>query len=72
MVGASDGMGENFGLMYLMQEQGYNVQTVILYQDNTSTVTLMTKGKSTSQRIKPKATRYVFVKDRIELGEVLS
>ena len=56
--------------MSLMQEQGYDVQPIILYQDNTSAITLMTKGKSTSQRTKQKATRYFFVKDRIELGKI--
>ena len=71
IVGVSDGTGENLGLMYLIEEQGYNVQPIILYQDNTSAITLMTKGKSASQRNKHKATRYIFVKDRIELGEIM-
>jgi len=57
IVGVSDGMGGNLGLIYLMQEQGYDVQP-ILYQDNTSAITLMTKGKSTSQRTEHIATRY--------------
>ena len=39
-VGVSDVMGGNMGLMYLMQKQGYNVQLIILYQDNTSAITL--------------------------------
>ena len=30
IVGVSDGMGGNLGLMYLMQEQGYNVQPIIV------------------------------------------
>ena len=45
IVGVSDGMGGNLGLMYLMKEQGYNIQPIILYQDNTSATTLTTKRK---------------------------
>ena len=70
IVGVSDGMGGNLGLIYLMQEQEYSVQPIILYQDNTSAITLMTKGKSTSQHSKHIATRYFFVKDRIEQGVI--
>ena len=50
IVGVSDGMGENLGLLYLMQKQGYDVQPIILYMDNTSAITLMTNAKNTSQR----------------------
>ena len=69
IVGVSDGMG-NLGLMYLMEEQGYDIKPLILYQDNTSAITLMEKGRSTSQRTKHIATRYFFVKDRISSGEI--
>ena len=65
IVGVSDDMGSNLGLMYLMEEQGYDIKPLILYQDNTSAITLMEKGRSTSQRTKHIATRYFFVKDRI-------
>ena len=70
IVGVSDGMGSNLGLMYLMEEQGYDIKPLILYQDNTSAITLMEKGRSTSQRTKHIATRYFFVKDRISAGEI--
>ena len=63
-------MGGNLGLMYLMEEQGYNVQPIILYQENFSFITLITKGKSTSQRTKHIATRILFVNDRLEVGEI--
>jgi hypothetical protein len=70
IVGVSDGMGSNLGFMYLMEEQGYDVKPLILYQDNTSAITLMEKGRSTSQRTKHIATRYFFIKDRINSGEI--
>ena len=34
IVVVSDAMGGNIGLMYLMEEQDYNVKPLILYQDN--------------------------------------
>ena len=33
IVGVSDGMGINVGLRYLLEEQGYSVKPLILYQD---------------------------------------
>jgi len=47
VVGVSDGMGANLGLMYFLKEQGNDVGPLILYQDNTSAIILMEKGKST-------------------------
>jgi hypothetical protein len=70
IVGVSDAMGGNLGLMYLMEEQGYNVKPLILYQDNKSAITLLEKGRSTSQRTKHIATRYFFIKDRITSNEI--
>ena len=56
--------------MYLLEEQGYVVKPITLYQDNKSAITLMEKGRSTSQRTKHISVRYFFVKDRIEANEV--
>jgi hypothetical protein len=70
VVGVSDGLGANLGLLYLMQEQGYDIKPVIFYQDNKSAITLMEKGRSTSQRTKHISVRYFFVKDRIDQKEV--
>ena len=58
VVGVSDGMGGNLGLMYLLEEQGYDVRPLTLYQNNTSAITLMKKGISTSQRTKHITTRF--------------
>ena len=66
----SDGMGGDLGLMYLLEEQGYDVRPFILYQDNTSAITLMEKDRSTSQRTKYIAIRYFFVQNRISFGEI--
>ena len=36
-------MGGNLGLMYLMEEQGYNVKPLIFYQDKKSVILLWRK-----------------------------
>ena len=51
--------------MYLMEEQGYNVKHLILYQDYKSTITLFEKGESISQRTKHIATSYYFIKGNV-------
>ena len=38
VVGVSDGMGENLDLLYLLEEQGYDVRALILCQNNTSAI----------------------------------
>ena len=70
VFGVSDGMGGNLGLMYLLEEQCFDVRPLTLYQDNASGITLMKKGRSTSQRTEHIAIRYFFVKDRISSGEI--
>jgi len=62
--------GRDLGLIHLIYEQGYDVQPIILYQDNTSTITLMRKERSTSQCAKYIDTRYFLIKNRIELEEI--
>jgi hypothetical protein len=46
------------------------IPPVILYQDNTSTIQLINKGRSTSTRTRHVNIRYFFIHDRIVLGEV--
>ena len=50
--------------------QGYSIKAANVYQDNTSTIALAERGRSTSERTKHVHIRYFFVKDRIESGEI--
>jgi len=50
--------------------QGYNLKAATIYQDNMSTMALVEKGRSTSDRTKHINVRYFFVKDRVEAGEI--
>ena len=67
VVGVSDRMGGTLSLMYLLEGKGYDVRPLILYQDNTSAITLMEKGRPTSQRTKHIAIRYFFLRTELVL-----
>ncbi len=56
---------------YFIEAQGYTVGENILYQDNKSTILLATNGRwSSSKRTKHINSRYFFIKDKVESGEV--
>ena len=46
------------------------MQPAKLYQDNMSTISLISNGRSTSARTRHVAIRFFFVKDRIDSGEI--
>jgi hypothetical protein len=50
--------------------QGYEERPAVIYQDNQSTIALVEKGKSTSQRTRHVSIRYFFLKDRIDSHEI--
>ena len=56
-----------------LKAQGYLQvsDAIIVFQDNLSTITLIKKGKSTSNRTRHIDIRYFFIHDRIENGEVI-
>jgi hypothetical protein len=56
-----------------MQEQGYDNQKNILYQDNKSTILLENNGKkSSSKRTRALNIRYFFLKEQIEKGNLMA
>ena len=50
--------------------QGMNPPPATVFQDNQSTMALIDKGQSTSERTRHINVRYYWVKDRIESGEI--
>ena len=56
---------------YFLENQGYEVGTSMLYQDNKSAILLEQNGrKSSSKRTKHINVRYFFIKDKVESGEI--
>jgi hypothetical protein len=54
-----------------MEAQGYQVQDNILFQDNKSAILLEKNGKaSSSKHTKHVNTRYFFITDRVDKGDV--
>jgi hypothetical protein len=57
---------------YFLQEQGYDTEPSLLYQDNISAILLETNGKaSSSKRTKHIKVKYFYVKDKIDQGEIV-
>jgi hypothetical protein len=55
-----------------MQEQGYDLDASLLYQDNMSAMLLETNGNaSSSKQTKHIKVKYFFVKDKIDYGKVV-
>ena len=70
LIAISDGLSQAIWLRNLLKEQGYNMKPIKLYQDNQSTITLIKKGKSTSERTRHVDLRYFFIADRVKSKEV--
>ncbi len=62
---------ESLWTLYFIQSQGYDLETVQLYQDNKSTELLM-KNEQFSSRKETKHIRatFFFIKDRIDFGDI--
>ena len=71
IVGVSDSLSQAIWTREFLQEQGYVMGPIILKQDNKSTMVLLNKGMSTSERTRHIGIRFFFVKDRIETKEVV-
>ncbi len=71
LVGIDDALPWILWCRYFIESQGYTVEQNILYQDNKSTILLAKNGRwSGSKRTKHIKSRYFFVKDKIDKGEV--
>lgn len=71
LVGMHDVLPQVLWTRLFLQAQGVSVTSNVMHQDNKSAILLGTNGKgSSSRRTRHINTRYFFVKDKIEKGEV--
>ena len=70
IVGASDSAGHIIWSRDFLTLQGHNLGPAKLYQDNQSTMALINKGYSTSDKSRHINIRYFFIKDRVDSGEI--
>jgi hypothetical protein len=72
IVGVDDSLAYILWARYFLEEQGYDMEPSLLYQDNISAILLETNGKaSSSKRTKHIKVKYFYVKDKIDQGEII-
>ena len=71
LVGVDDSLGYILWARYFLQEQGYDMEPPLLYQDNTSAILLETNWKASSSKCtKHIKVKYFFVKEKNDQGEI--
>jgi ribosomal protein L24E len=71
LVAASDELSQVIcWLREFLIAQGYPPKCCYFYQDNMSTMAMITKGRHTSLRSRHINVRYFFIGDRVEKGEI--
>ena len=70
LIGLSDSASQVLWTRNFLISQGYTVGPSAVYQDNTSCMSLVKNGKSNSERTRHIATRFYFVKDRVDSKEI--
>jgi hypothetical protein len=70
LVGASDSASQIIWTRNYLETQSYAPKPAVLHQDNQSAMSMFKTGKSTQERNRHIHTRYFFVKDRIDSGEL--
>ena len=71
LVATDDGLTMVLWSLYFITAQGCDVTNNILMQDNKSTILLETNGRaSSSKRTKHIKSRFFFIKDKVDKGEV--
>jgi hypothetical protein len=70
LVGVSDALSQIIWTRDFLLEQGHDVLPVELKQDNMSAITMASNGRSTSEKTRHIGTRFFFIKDRVDQGEL--
>jgi hypothetical protein len=71
LVGLSDQSGTILMYKEFPAHQRYNLGEIKIFQDNQSTIALVNRGHSTSQRTRHVNIRYFYLKDRIDQKEIV-
>jgi hypothetical protein len=72
IVGVDDLLGYILWMPYFMEEQRYDMEPLLLYQDNMSAILLETNGKaSSSRRTKHIKVKYFYIKKKVDDREIV-
>jgi hypothetical protein len=67
LVRMDDSLGYILWARYFMQEQGFDMEALLLYQDNMSAMLLKTNGRASSSKLtKHIKVKYFFIKDKVD------
>ena len=70
LIALSDSSSQVIWLRDFLIAQGYEAHKAEIYQDNMSTIALIEKGRSTSEKSRHINIRFFFLKDRIDANEI--
>jgi hypothetical protein len=71
LVGVHDSLGYILWARYFMQEQGYVMDVLLLYQDNMSAILLKTNRRASSSKCtKHIKVKHYLIKDKVGQGEI--
>ena len=70
LIGLSDSASQVIWTRDFLIGQGYQMDAATIFQDNMSTMAMVKRGQSNSERSRHINIRYFFVKDRVEQGDV--
>lgn len=71
LVALSDSANQGLHLRNFLLAQGHAVKPLVIYQDNTSCMALVERGRSGAERTRHISIRYFWVKERVDEGEAV-
>ena len=69
LTGLSDSANQGLYIRNFLVMHGHRMSPVIVYQDNMSTMALISRGRSGAERTRHVAIRYFWTKERVDNGE---
>lgn len=70
LIGLSDSASQVIWTREFLMGQGYQLDAATIFQDNMSTIAMVKRGHSSSERSRHINIRYFFVKDRVDQGDI--
>jgi hypothetical protein len=70
LIGLSDYSSQVIWTQHFLVSQGYSLDPATIFQDNTSTMSMVKKGHPMGEVTRHINIRYYFIKDQIEQGKV--
>jgi hypothetical protein len=66
----TDSVGPSSQVLHFLNDQGYDIDSTVLYQDNQAAMKLALNGRSNSDNTRHIKIRYFFIKQYLDSGEI--